>query len=269
VLEPFLPAAVVILATGAALRLARTRRYRRLGTRLDGISGDAQALVAVGPRALAGVPLPAFTDRLVVLASPLSPGEFGRLAEAIERLGKTERSYLPAHKKGGTVAYETLLELAPEIVTLYQSRGLRELVSQLVGVSVVPTPLHDQSSCSVLFYERPGYHIGWHYDHNFYRGRHFTVLLPIVNCDRNGKGLSAARLVARVGGSDREIQTPPNTIVVFEGAVVLHKATPIAEGERRVVLSMTFTTDPHNSWRQGISRRIKDMAFFGPRALWT
>ena len=44
---------------------------------------------------------------------------------------------------------------------------------------------------------------------------------------------------------------------------------PIAEGERRVVLSMTFATDPSSTIVQGVTRRIKDTAFFGLRALWT
>jgi hypothetical protein len=58
-------------------------------------------------------------------------------------------------------------------------------------------------------------------------------------------------------------------MIVFEGNKILHKVTPIREGERRVVLSMTFCTDPRNSLVQGIARRIKDTAFFGIRALWT
>jgi hypothetical protein len=121
----------------------------------------------------------------------------------------------------------------------------------------------------VLFYEKPGDHIGWHYDHNFYRGRHFTVLVPIVNRSADGGGLSAARLKVRVGEGEREISTPPNRLIVFEGAKVLHKVTPIAGGERRIVWSMTYCTDPRNSALQGIARRVKDTAFFGLRALWT
>ena len=37
--------------------------------------------------------------------------------------------------------------------------------------------------------------------------------------------------MARIGDEERVIDTPPNRLVVFEGAKVLHKATPIAEGE--------------------------------------
>jgi hypothetical protein len=112
-----------------------------------------------------------------------------------------------------------------------------------------------------------GDHIGWHFDHNSYRGRHFTVLLPVENRG-SASGLSHATLMVKDGG-ERVIAPPPNTLIVLEGARVLHKVTPIRDGERRVVISMTYCTDPRNAWWQGLARRVKDVAFFGPRALWT
>lgn len=213
--------------------------------------------------------MPDFGQRLAEVATALPADEFERLAAEIETIVSTERSYLPTHKKGGTVAYETLCATAPGVVAVYLSPHMLDLVSSIVGEKVEPTPLHDQSSCSVLFYEKPGDHIGWHYDHNFYKGRHFTVLIPIVNRNGDNSGLSAAKLMAKVGGKELTIETPPNKMVVFEGARVVHKVTPIAEGERRIVLSMTYCTDPRNSVFQGAARRIKDTAFFGIRALWT
>ena len=57
---------------------------------------------------------------------------------------------------------------------LYHSPDLIEWVSAIVGFKVQPTPDRDQSSLSVLCYKDAGDHINWHYDHNFYRGRHFT-----------------------------------------------------------------------------------------------
>jgi hypothetical protein len=219
----------------------------------------------VNPRSI----LPSFENRLATIDNFLSDAQWRKVRDAVDALGQTERSYLPTHKKGGTVAYETLEAHAPALVRLYRSAEMRTRISQITGVTVAPTPIHDQSSCSVLFYEKPGDHIGWHYDHNFYKGRHFTVLVPIVNRDRDGKGLSAARLWAKIGGEDVAIGTPPNRMVVFEGAKVRHRVTPIAEGERRVIWSMTFCADPRNSVWQGVARRVKDTAFFGLRALWT
>jgi hypothetical protein len=214
-------------------------------------------------------PLPSFTQHLAMLDNVLPPDEFTCLVGEVEELVETERSYLPAHKKGGTVAYETLEREAPSLVALYRSQALRALVSDIVKLRIETTPLHDQSSCSVLFYEKPGDHIGWHYDHNFYRGRHFTVLVPIINRGRDPNGRSQARLMVRQNGRERMIPTPPNAMIVFEGAKVRHKVTPIAEGEKRVIWSMTYCADPRNSAFQGVARRVKDTAFFGFRALWT
>jgi len=90
----------------------------------------------------------------------------------------------------------------------------------------------------------------------------------VVNRGRDS-GLSAARLLAKQGGRDVEVATPPNRLILFEGAKVRHKVTPISEGERRAVWSMTYCTDPRNSAFQGVARRVKDTAFFGLRSLWT
>ncbi len=256
-----LSACVVLLLRSHRVRLYREMTDRQQAMRQNFSAGGAASLVARR--------LPTFDEYLAVLPNALPDDQFQALAGEIEKLNRTERSYLPTHKKGGTVAYETLCSQAPGVVAFYMSHEVRELISGIVGVDVVPTPVHDQSSCSVLFYEQPGDHIGWHFDHNFYRGRHFTVLLAIVNRNATHDGLSAARLFGKIGKEEREIPTPPNELVVFEGARIVHKATPIDKGERRVVLSMTFCTDPRNSLLQGAARRIKDTAFFGIRALWT
>ncbi len=209
-----------------------------------------------------------FAERLCVLPNVLPQPAFAALAAEIEPLLGTERNYVPTHKKGGTIAYETLRARAPRITAFYESPALHRFISDIVGIEVAPTPVHDQSSLSVLHYDRPGDHIGWHYDYNFYKGRHFTVLLPILNRGVDG-GLSAAKLMVRKGRDERVIETPPNTLVVFEGVKVLHKVTPIDEGERRIVLSMTFCADSRHSIVQEAMRRVKDTAFFGLRALWS
>jgi hypothetical protein len=223
------------------------------------ITVDARAGLAAAP---------AFAEHLAVLPDFLPPERFAALAAEIEGLGRTERSFVPTHKKGGTIAYDTLRERAPGVVGFYRSAALIDRLGAVVGAPLRVTPERDNSSCSILVYERPGDHIDWHYDHNFYRGRHFTVLLPVVNRNADGTGLSAGRLFARIGGEERLVPTPPNRLVIFEGAKVLHRATPIGEGERRVVLSMTFGTDPRISLPAEIARRVKDTAFFGLRALW-
>jgi len=55
----------------------------------------------------------------------------------------------------------------------------------------------------------------------------------------------------------------------IEGACVRHRVTHLGAGEKRVVLSMTFCTDPRATPLQSAGRRFKDIAYYGPRALWT
>lgn len=255
--------AAVSLVLTAAFLILRARRGQIYSAMTAALPDDSLRPVLRIPDTVD------FSSRLFTVNGVLPAGQFDALASQARQLVETERSYLPTHKKGGTVAYETLCAAAPDVVALYRSDAMRELISRIVGAPVLVTPVQDQSSCSVLFYERPGDHIDWHYDHNFYRGRHFTVLLVLENRGHAPDGLSAARLLVRDGNGEHIVPTPPNTLVAFEGAKVLHKVTPIADGERRVMLSMTFCSDPASSALQGAARRIKDMAFFGPRALWT
>jgi len=256
------------LATLSGIIYARRRRvrlYRELEGRLACISGSQHLNLEPNfVRTTAD-----FSDRLAVVAGLLPAETFATLKAQAQHMTSPERSFVPTHKKGGTIAYETLILYAPAIVALYHSDEFKDFISRLVGVSVRPTPIHDQSSLSLLFYDKPGDHIGWHYDHNFYPGRHFTVLIALINQGRAPASLSHAELRARIRAEEVAISTAPNTAVVFEGARVHHKVTPILAGERRLMLSMTYCTDPSSRWWQGVSRRLKDTAYFGIRALWT
>jgi hypothetical protein len=256
--------------TAAAAGFVYARR-RRAGL-YRGLEEQVAHIVGAPPPNLGDLAqreLPRFADRFAVVPDLLPARAFAALKAEAERLVAPERSFVPTHKKGGTVAYETLIASAPTIVSFYHCAGFQSFVSRLVGVHVAPTPINDQSSLSVLFYDKPGDHIGWHYDHNFYHGQHFTVLLMIANVGRVADGLSHAELKARIGEEEITVRAQPNTVVVFEGARVRHKVTPIHAGEQRLVLSMTYCTDPRSWWWQAASRRLKDTAYFGVRALWT
>src|SRR5215207_10738820 len=91
---------------------------------------------------------PSFAGKLATLDQVLTADLFACVTGEVNALIETERSYLPTHKKGGTVAYSVLREKAPNLVNHYRSAGMRRLVSGIVGAEVQPTPLHDESSCS-------------------------------------------------------------------------------------------------------------------------
>lgn len=220
--------------------------------------------------ALSKAELPDFSAHIGTVQNFLPAATLEVLRGSALAQEKIDQSLIPGHKKGNTVAYDYLRLHAPQVVAFYQSPQLRSMLSRLIEVDVKSTPPSDQSSCSLLIYREPGDHIGWHYDYNFYKGRHFTVLLSLENLRINdAEKLSSALLQIKKKGEVMTVPTPANTLVVFEGQKVLHRATRLAENEHRMILSMTFCTDDATSPLLDLSRRIKDTAFFGLRALWT
>jgi hypothetical protein len=210
-----------------------------------------------------------FDGKIVSIHDFLPDVLFQRLRKLAQRHVQSERVHIPMHKRGASISYHALHYCAPEMIALYLSPVFHAWCSGVIGDRLQPTPLHDLSSCSLLIYDRPSDHIGWHYDLNFYRGRHFTALLSLVNSDADNSGPSSANLVVRENGCDTVIPTPPNTLVLFEGADIYHCVTPLRPAERRIILSMTFCTDPSATALQMFERRVKDVAYFGLRALWT
>src|SRR6476469_9796741 len=104
---------------------------------------------------------------------------FAVLQGSVSNRPPGKRVHIPTHKRGVTIPYAEIRRFYPEIARFYQSESLAGRISEIARVGVLHTPLHDQSSCSVLIYDQPGDRIGWHFDHNFYNGRHFTALLPL------------------------------------------------------------------------------------------
>jgi hypothetical protein len=212
---------------------------------------------------------PTFDRKIIYSHDFLAATDLARLRAVAEQQVQAKRVNIPVHKRGEAVSYHELHDSAPELIAFYLSPELQQWCSEVIGERVQPTPAHDLSSCSLLIYDRPNDHFAWHHDINFYKGRHFTALLSLVNTDATGTDVSAAKLRIREDGVERVIPTNPNTLVLFEGAYVYHSVTRLGDGERRIILSMTFCTDPGASALQTLIRRGKDIAYFGLRALWS
>ncbi|MBM3607265.1 MAG: hypothetical protein FJX29_02260, partial [Alphaproteobacteria bacterium] len=151
------------LCSGAFV-LARKKRRRLYGAFENRIA----ALERAGPDWFAPGALEAprdFSQKLVSFEPLFAADCFARLRDEASRLVSSERNYVPGHKKGGTIAYETLIAHAPAIAGLYHSPVFLALASRIANAPLFPTPLNDQSSLSLLWYDRPGDHIGWHFDH--------------------------------------------------------------------------------------------------------
>lgn len=247
-------------------RIRRTRHLLHLAAQRPELIRDAAIQIAAADR---DAPAREFArEHITRIENFVAPECLKVLREEAEsQIPRMKRTFIPTHKKGATLSYEQIHTLAPHCLAFYHHPEIQRWISEIAGVPVQPTPDQDQSSLSILCYHEPGDHINWHYDHNFYRGRHFTVLLSLLN--EGPAGLSAGTLQRQLpDGQIQNYDTRPGTLLVFEGAKVRHRASAIGDSERRVILSMTYCADPRISRLKELIRRCKDTAFFGLRALW-
>lgn len=251
-----------ILLPLAYIRLTRIRLYKNIESKTL-----PQLLSANRTITIANTNIPPFTDRLAVLQNFLAESTLTSLLSTVHNL-QHERGFVPAMRKGGAISFESIIKNVPLLVSLYYDTGFQRQISSIVGTQIYPTPLRDQTSLSLLCYTEEGDHINWHYDYNFYKGRLFTVLLTLLNNGGNINALSHAMLMMKLKGEQTVIPTPANSLVVFESNYLCHRVTQLKEGESRIVISMTYCTNSEASFLQNVTRRFKDTAFYGIRALW-
>lgn len=174
------------------------------------------------------------------------------------------RNFIPRHKKGGSVAYETLSALAPHMDGVYHSPCFIEFLQRLVEAEIQQCPDSDPHRCALYCYTEAGDHIGFHYDTSYYKDRRWTVLLGF-------KDQSSSRLVCHLHTRNPgreveklELQIKPGMLVVFNGDKLYHAVTPLKEGEHRFIISMQYvTTVEMNPFLRFVSDMKDAIAYFG------
>jgi hypothetical protein len=221
----------------------------------------------------------ATVDLAAVRDEYLEAGEFVVLRDLVPRalcertlaeidLARPTRSRVPFVRAAQHVGWRTLQRIAPLSTAIYRSPVFLEWMTALVGQPVQLKDPEDDHACATYEYERRGDGMKFHYDTcGCEPGASYTQLLSLH--DR-----SSQRLLVDLHTTDgrpverRALQTPPGTLVVFCGSKVWHGVSPLGRDERRVILSMSYATDPTMPpWRR-LYENVKDaVLYFGPGAL--
>jgi hypothetical protein len=188
-----------------------------------------------------------------------------QLAAALPALEpRVHRNYIPRHKKGGSISKFDLDEYAPTFGELYRADLLRDILTQITGQPLLLCPGNDPHTYALYYYTEVGDHIGYHYDTSYYRGARYTVLIGVVDD-------SSCRLEYQLYRDDparapetAELQLTPGTLVIFNGDKLYHRITPLAEGERRIALTLEYVTSPAmHPIRRFVSNMKDAIAYFG------
>jgi len=203
----------------------------------------------------------------IVLPELVPPALCAEALAEIDRVRAT-RSRMPWLRSAQHVGWRRLQRVAPLSTAIYRSPVFLAWTSQLVGQTMQLKDDQDDHACATYEYDRAGDGMRFHYDTcGCDEGASYTQLLSL--CDR-----STQRLLVDLHTKDqlpverRELATPPGTVVIFCGSKVWHGVSKLGLGERRVILSMSYASNPHMPPLRRLYENAKDaILYFGPSAL--
>jgi alkylated DNA repair dioxygenase AlkB len=189
-------------------------------------------------------------------------GQWGEQLEALKP--HIHRNFIPKHKKGGSVGYDTVRATAPAITAVYQSPALLAFLKKITGAEMQECPDSDPHRCALYAYTEEGDHIGWHYDTSYYKDRRWTLLVGFRD---NSSSKLVCKLHTRNPGHaavDLALKIAPGSLVLFNGDKVYHAVTPTRAGEERYMISMQYVTDADmNPFMRFVSNMKDSIAYFG------
>jgi hypothetical protein len=162
-------------------------------------------------------------------------------------------------RKAGTVNSS---KISPTIVDLYYNSNFLKFLREITELPLENVNCDDKSNMNILIYDKPGDFISWHFDPNHYIGSRLTVLISIVNrSSSDSQSLSSSFLQYKLRGSKEihSIQMKPNSILIFDGSQIEHRATGIRENEQRIVLSFTYCDICRETVIGNFVKRCKEM----------
>lgn len=178
--------------------------------------------------------------------------------------GAVHRSYIPGHKKGGSIGRHDLENIAPIFGGLYYQQSLLDFLSGLSGASLLRCPENDPHAYALYYYTEAGDHIGYHYDRSYYKGDRYTALLGLVDNSSCKLECQLYKDDANRGTELLEVNIKPGMLVFFNGDKLYHRITPLGDNERRIVLTLEFLTQTKMNPLLRFVSNVKDsVAYFG------
>ena len=103
-------------------------------------------------------------------------------------------------------------------------------------------PEIDTNRLSLLSYNNRGDGIDWHIDGSIYLGDRWAGILTIIEDIKEPN----SKLELKPNGQLKTflVSEMINTLVLFQGDQMLHRARPMLENEERIVVSLLLSTNP-------------------------
>ncbi len=202
-------------------------------------------------------------NEFIVLPDILSKNSLDMMVKDFEKLRPfIHRSFIPNHKKGGSVSRPVISQTTPIFDELYSNKKILTTFSEIAGKKLFLCPDDDLHACAIYTYTEEGDHIGFHFDTSYYKGARYTALLGLIDD-------SSCRLEYEANNSKKEtvinsVKIRPGDLVFFNGDNIKHRVTPAKKNETRVVLTLEYVTNQKMAPFLKFVSNMKDaIAYFG------
>ncbi len=184
--------------------------------------------------------------------------------EAFNLNENVHRSFIPKHKKGGSVSRDIIYDKTDIFKKLYESNNFRKILGKITNQELKVCPKNDQHGCALYYYNQEGDFIGYHFDTSYYVGKRYTLLIGVV--DESSCYLEYELFHK---SQDSEIirnrtKIDPGSLVLFNGDKLRHRITPAKKDELRIVLTLEYVSNTAmNPLLKFVSNMKDSIAYFG------
>ena len=141
---------------------------------------------------------------------------------------------------GGHELRKSRLSIIADIID--SSEFLQQVQSKTGITNLQFVPEVDTNRLSLLYYKDEGDGIDWHVDGTIYLGDRWAGILTIIEDIKE----SETKLELKPNGKPATflIDKMENSLILFQGDQVQHRARPMLMDEQRIVVSLLFSPNP-------------------------
>ena len=153
---------------------------------------------------------------------------------------RNDSSVRQGSSMGGHELRKSPLSKIPDIID--NPKFLQKVQSKTGIANLQFVPEVDTNRLSLLYYKDDGDGIDWHVDGTIYLGDRWAGILTIIEDIKE----SEAKLEIQPNNKPATfpVDKMENSLVLFQGDQVQHRARPMLMDEERIVMSLLFSTNP-------------------------
>lgn len=181
-------------------------------------------------------------QRCFVIHDVLPADVFARLVERARAESSWVRNTTSWRSGEAIGGHELAACMAEEIAYISSDDFISRLRRETGLTDLEFVPAADTNRLSLLRYHGVGDRIDWHVDGSIYLGPRWAGILTLL--EHTFDDTTKLELMPDGELESFAVTTTPNSLVLFRGDHVRHRARPLVAGEERIVLSLLFSTWP-------------------------